>query len=43
MNENILIFHNFELKKVVSAHCDGAVHPCASLEGALPKEEPVPP
>lgn len=33
MRENISIFHHFEPKKVVSAHCDGA---CASLEGALP-------
>lgn len=41
MSWNLLIFHNFELKKMVSAHCDGAVHPCASLEGALPQEEPV--
>lgn len=41
MRENILIFHHFELKKVVSAHQDGAVHPCVSLEGALPQEEPV--
>lgn len=41
LSENILIFHHFEPKKVASAHCDGAFHPYASLEGALPQEQPV--